>query len=763
MSYELVITEKPSAGKKIADSLADSKATKRSVNGVAYYELKHNGNDVVVACAVGHLYTLEQKNKGKTGWTYPVFDIKWIPSYEKKGSEYTRKYLDVISKLAKKAKSFVVATDYDIEGEVIGLNVVRFACNAKDAKRMKYSTLTKDELISSYENANKHLDWGQARAGETRHFLDWLYGINLSRALTLSIKNGTGRYKIMSSGRVQGPALKIVVDKEKDILKFVPKPFWEIDMKYQKGRKHLTANHKTEKFWKKDDADIVLKNTKGHDARVAKISTKEQKHPPPFPFDLTTLQTEAYRCFGMPPKRTLEIAQELYIAGNISYPRTSSQKLPPSIGLKKIISSLAKSSIYGKFASRLLADGTLKPNEGPNSDPAHPAIFPTGILPGSLAQQQSKVYDLVVKRFFSTFGEWAKRETLTVNFDVNKEPFITKGSKTTYKGWYEFYDPYVKLDEVELPDFTVDEVCKVLEVKQHEKETQPPKRYTEASIIKELEKRGLGTKATRAAIVDALYERKYITTKPMGATDLGIKTVNILHKYCPQILEEELTRDIEDDMEEIRNKDTNESKVIEKAEKVLTEVLNTIKTKEKTIGKELGDATFEMEKKMNTLGECPVCHKGNLVIKRGKYGRFVACDRYPDCTATLKIPQQGMIKPLGKVCEHCGYPVIRIGKEGGRPRELCVNPNCKSKQIQDSEIKHEAKEIVNGSVEKECPKCGNPLILRTSLYGKFLGCSTFPKCKYMESIKDGPLKEDFSSKSKKSKGTSSKTSKRTKK
>ena len=741
MAYQLIITEKPSAAKKIADALADGKVEKKSQDKVPYYKLKRGGKDIMVACAVGHLYNLEQNDKN--GWTYPVFDIKWVPSYENKGSEFTRKYLSMIRKLAKDADTLIVATDYDIEGEVIGLNIVRFACGAKDAKRMKYSTLTKDELIQSYENAAKSLDWGQARAGETRHKLDWIYGINLSRALTLSIKNSTGRYKIMSAGRVQGPALKTVVDREKEIQKFKPKPFWEIELQYKKSRKKLSAMHKKDKFWDEKEADSSVRNAKGHDAIVSSISTSEKKHPPPTPFDLTTLQTESHRCFGIPPKRTLEIAQELYTGGYISYPRTSSQKLPPSIGYRKILSALAKSKDFSQLVSMLLEKGSLKPNEGKASDPAHPAIFPTGILPNGLASQQSKIYDMVVKRFIATFGDWATRETLTIELDANKEIFITKGSKTKEKGWYTLYEPYVKLEETELPAFEKGESLTVVDVIKHSKETQPPKRYTEASIIKELEKRGLGTKATRAAIVDSLVQRKYITEKPVAATELGIKTCDVLHKYSPKILEEEMTREFEEEMEKIRGEKTSGDRVLKKAENVLTEVLEHVKEKEKAIGKELKSANEEMERKLNTLGKCPKCGEGELVIKRGKYGRFVACNRYPDCKATVKIPQTGVVSPTEKECEKCGFPIIRIGKPGKRQRELCVNPDCPTKKIADKEVRHEAAEIKAGQVEKECPKCGSKLVIRTSVYGKFLGCSSFPKCKHMEPLKDGPLKEDF--------------------
>ena len=201
--YQLIITEKPNAAKKIADALADNKATKKSTRDkVPYYELTHEGKKIVVVCAVGHLYGLQQKS-GKRA-DYPVFDIDWEPTADiSKKSAFSRKYLMNIKRLAKDANDFVVATDYDIEGEVIGLNVVRYACKQKDAKRMKFSTLTKEDLVKAYENASSHLDWGQAQAGEARHKMDWFFGINLSRALTASIK-ATGSFKLMSTGRVQG-------------------------------------------------------------------------------------------------------------------------------------------------------------------------------------------------------------------------------------------------------------------------------------------------------------------------------------------------------------------------------------------------------------------------------------------------------------------------------------------------------------------------------------------------------------------------------
>jgi DNA topoisomerase-1 len=748
MAYELIITEKPSAAKKIADALSNSKPIVERNNGVSYYKITHGKKDIVVACAVGHLYSLTEKNKN--GWTYPIFDIEWKPTYEiNKSSSYTKKYLQTIQKLAKDADSYTVATDYDIEGEVIGLNCVRFACKKKDARRMKFSTLTKPDLVKAYSAVNPTLDWGQANAGETRHFLDWLYGINISRALTLSIKNSIGRFKVLSSGRVQGPALKIIVDKEKEIQKFKPDPFWQIELKAKKSKTILNALHEKDKIFEKNVAQSIFEKSKQVEIVVVKdIKETEINQQAPTPFDLTTLQTESYRVFKITPKDTLAVAQELYTSGYISYPRTSSQKLPKEIGYMNIMNMLVKQSEYSSLVSSLLSKNkNPTPRNGKKDDPAHPAIYPTGIIPENLNPREKKVYDLIVKRFLATFGDSAKRATMTVLLDCNTEIYVCKGTKTTYAGWHEYYNPYVKLEEIELPELVLNEELKIKSLNLLEKETQPPRRYTEASIIKELEKRGLGTKATRAAIVDTLFQRGYVQGKALEATKLGISMVDILEKYVPDIVSEELTRDFEVKMESIREKKTTGSDVLTSAKGILTNILDNIRKKEKEVGKELGSANVDTEKEKNTLGSCPECKEGNLVIKRSKFGRFVACDKYPDCKTALKIPQSGTIKAVKKECEKCGYPLVKIGSGRKGSRELCLNPKCPSKQIQDSEIKKEVKEIVKGDVEKECPLCKKgKLVLRSSIYGKFFGCSNYPKCKYVEQLKDGPLKEDFENK-----------------
>ncbi|MEK6826319.1 MAG: DNA topoisomerase, partial [Nanoarchaeota archaeon] len=362
--HELIICEKPSAALKVAQALANGSLKKHSIDKVYFYEIKKNNKTIFVASAVGHLFVLAEKNK--KGWTYPVFDIAWKPAYEaRKKADFTKKYYDVLYKLSKDADSFVIACDFDIEGSLIGYNCLRFIAQKKDAKRMKFSTMTKEDLLNAYENLSNHLDFPQIESGETRHILDFFYGISLSRALTLSIKEA-GSFKIMSIGRVQGPALALLSKRELEIKKFKPEPYWEIELITDK----LSAFHEKGKFNDKNQAADILKNIKGKPAIVNSIKRTIKIQKPPHPFDLTSLQIEAYKQLGFTPKQTLQLAQNLYIAGFISYPRTSSQKLPLSLGYKKILDKLSKRSGFAKLIKTL--PKKLTPNEGKKTDSAHP-------------------------------------------------------------------------------------------------------------------------------------------------------------------------------------------------------------------------------------------------------------------------------------------------------------------------------------------------------------------------------------------------------
>ncbi len=720
---ELIIAEKPKAAQMVANALADGKPVKKSFAGAPYYELKRGKKSIVVGCAVGHLFGVGEKVEGKkAGWSYPVFNTEWRPVYDiDRSAAFSKKYVNALKSLCKGADSFVVATDYDIEGETIGLNIIRFICKKKDARRMKFSTLTKGDLVKAYDSASPHIDWGLANAGITRHLLDWYYGINLSRALTASIKKA-GFFKILSIGRVQGPALKIIADREKEIRAFKSEPFWLVELKAGHKNGDFSAGHEKDKFWKKDEAESVVSNANGKDGVIKQVQESEFMQPAPFPFDLTTLQTEAYKCLGINPKETLEIAQDLYTSGYISYPRTSSQKLPPAIGFSGIMKNLAKQKQYAELCAELLKKD-LKPNDGKKTDPAHPAIFPTGISPKKIDGRTARVYDLIVRRFLATFAEPAVRQTVTISVDINSEIFIAKGTTTVEKGWHRFYGEYARMKEEELPKVGQGSEIKNNGISMHDRETQPPKRYTPASIIRELEKNNLGTKATRSEIIDTLYKRGYITGQRVEATDLGIQTIETLQKYCPEIVDTELTRHFETEMEEIQEEKKTGESVLEEAKGVLTKILDGFRKKEKDIGAELITATRESEDKANTVGRCMVCD-GTLMIKRGKFGKFIACSKYPDCKAVFKLPSTGLAKVTGEVCNDCSHPVILIIKKAKKPQSVCISPLCPSKQIK------------NDFKEKPCPKCKEgTVVMKMSIYGPFLACNRFPKCRYTERLK----------------------------
>jgi len=679
--YILVICEKPQAAMKIAFALAENAPLKKNIAGVPYWEIERDGKKFIVASAVGHLFGLAEKEKTQK---WPVFEIEWKPIMS-----FARKYANVLSYLAKNASQFIIACDYDIEGELIGFNILRFICKQQDALRMKFSTLTKPDLIDSYKNILEHIDFGQAYAGETRHYLDWLYGINLSRALMEAIKMA-GSYRIMSIGRVQGPALALVVQREKEIMAFKPRPYWQVFLLLDK---HEIEVKYGKDIFKKSEAEKFLE-LKGKKAEAKTIKEEKELWPLP-PFDLTTLQLEAYKFFGFSPAQTLAIAQNLYLQGLISYPRTSSQKLPLTIGQRRILEKLKVFySKYVELATR------KKPVEGKKTDPAHPAIFPTGEEPEKLSLQEKQLYDLIVRRFIACFCDNALIEQKKIVVKADKKEFFTEGSRILKKGWLEVY-PH-KTEERILPD--IQGKVTIKDVRLEEKETEPPKRYSAASLVSELEKRELGTKATRAIIVDTLYKRGYIIGRAIEATKIGMSVNEALEKNCPLILDENLTRKFEEEMNKLLEEKSREKmlkekeKIIEEAKSVLLKISELFKKHEKEIGSELLKAHREVQeqaRKANTLFKCPVCKEGDLVILRSRKGkRFAACNNYPECKTTFALPQFGLIKLSDKKCE-CEWPILLLIRKGKPPWQFCLNPVHYSKEkekIDNKEKKVKAKD-----------------------------------------------------------------------
>lgn len=707
----LIIAEKPNVAKKIAYALAEGKPIRKSMNKVPYYELMRDGERIMVAPAVGHLYTLAPKIKV---YGYPIFDIDWVPVYSaEKGKNYVRDYVKTLATLAKQADEFVVACDYDTEGEVIGYTALKYACGVEPskAKRMKFSALTRKDLIRAWYNLEPTINFGMADAGITRHVLDWYWGVNLSRALSSALRRASGKWMVLSTGRVQGPTLKFLAEREQEIANFKPTPYWVIKMVLEKNGEKYTATYEKERILDENEAKRIVEEAKRGPAFVEKIEVKQQQRKPPYPFDLGTLQREAYSAFKYSPKKTLEIAQRLYEKSLCSYPRTSSQKLPKNLNFRNILQNLAKMPEYKPHAHELLGKGVLKPVEGKKDDPAHPAIYPTGEIPkpGDLSKDERNVYDLIVRRFLSAFADPAIRETMKVVINSNSHRFILNGARTLKEGWLRIYGKYVRFDEVILPAFKEGEAVKVVQIKREKKKTKPPARYSPASVIKKMEDLGIGTKATRAQILETLYSRGYIEGKrKIKVTPLGMKVVDALERSVPSIVSVELTRSFEEKMEEIMRRKIEKERVIENAREQLIKILKEFKERELEIGKALLEKLIDDDKKPGSkrgkakelspeeqeeikagaegmrkkveplvVGKCPKCG-GNLVVRynRRTGKRFVGCSNWPNCNVTYPLLQRGEIIPTGKVCPECGNaPIVKI-REGSREYEVCLDIEC---------------------------------------------------------------------------------------
>ena len=668
----LIVAEKPSVALRLAIALGNNAQRRINLNGVNYYEIDDSKGKIYIAAAVGHIFTIRQADEKKG---YPVLKVEWAASYEVgKNSYYTKKYLDVFKILAKRCDSYINACDFDIEGTVIGTNIIKFLGGDLEhkARRMKFSTTTIPDLKNAYENLMP-LDMNNFYAGEVRHMLDWLWGINLSRALTSALA-GTKFVRSLSIGRVQGPTLAMLAKRELEISKFVSKPYWNLLALIKEIE---FANSRGDIFDSKEAAN-ALEHTNSNlkNALVENMETTEQLIRPYPPFDLTALQLESSRVLRLDPSVTLATAQSLYERAYISYPRTSSQKLPPTLGLSKVIGELAKNPTYEKFAKKLISENRYRPNEGMKTDEAHPAIYPTGVMPKNLTDIESKLYDLIVKRFLACFAAYAKVGRSKITVAIGNEKYTANGTTIIEKGWYEFYE-YGSAKEKMLPEFKKGANVIVSKAYMVELQTQPPKRFGKAGLIAELEKRRLGTKATRASIIDTLFKRDYIEGASIKVTEFGMSVYNALNENSNMIVNEDTTKRLDEDMEMISEGKKKPEEVIDEGKQMLLEALNLFDKNKEKIKEEMQKGIVDTEVPM---GKC-LKDGGDLVIKRSRIGKqFVACNNYPKCTQTYSVPQNALIVPTGKICEHCHTPIVKVIRKGKGVFEIDLDPDCITKQ-----------------------------------------------------------------------------------
>ncbi len=686
MSRIMVISEKPTAADRIAHALDESHAPRLVKKGkVSYYECKRDGDSLFVVYALGHLFELKQVEKG---WTYPRLATRWVPKYEvDKKAAATKPVINLIKRLSREIDEFIVATDYDIEGSLIGYLTLKYACSADPhkAKRMRFSTLTGEDLERAYSGVLDTLDFPMIESGCTRHQIDWLYGINLTRALTLAIKRTSGWFKIVSTGRVQGPVLSFVAEREREINSFVPIPFWTIEAKGSFDGRELKLEYSQKRIGIHQESLSIVQHLDQKELVVTRIKRSKNVLKPPIPFNLSGLQSEAYRHFGFKPSRTLVLAQRLYLDALISYPRTSSQKIPSSIDTKKILHDLGAQRAYSKLVDIVIQEGNKTPVQGKKDDPAHPAIHPTGKRPERrLTPSEKKLYDLIVCRFLALFGKPALRESARADLEYDEHVFYLRGKRILKQGWIRLYEKYVGFEEQELPPIEEGERVRIVSISAVERYETPPARFNPSSLLKQMERESLGTKATRASIVDSLKSRGYTLNDQFEMSTLGYAVLETLENHVPKILSVEFTRHLEQEMEDIRERKRTRSEVLSMAKEELLDILNEFQEHEEDIGQELVEGLQRYWREREEIGPCPKCGEGTLVIirspKTGK--RFIGCSRYKEggCDQTFPLPQKGTIVPLDKKCEFCGYQMIKV-VVGRRTWETCINwAECPGRQ-----------------------------------------------------------------------------------
>ena len=667
----LIIAEKHDAAKRIAQILAGGKPKSMRVAGVEAFQF----DDRVVLGLSGHIVGIDYP-QGYNNWQ--KVDCKDLIRAEIVVRPIQEKIISALHKLGKEADRVTIATDYDREGELIGVEALKIVEEAKPkikADRVRYSAIVKDEIIKAFQDSGS-VDYELAASGEARQIIDLVWGAALTRYISLT--SGRLGKEFLSVGRVQSPTLALIVDREKEIQSFVPQPYWEI---YADLEKELRVQHAKGRIWEKSEVDGIISRL-GPEGIITSIETKQRIDRPPAPFDTTSFIAAASG-IGLSAANAMRIAEWLYTNGFISYPRTDNTVYPPSIDLSAL-TRLFLTGAFAQEAARLL-QGKMQPTRGKRETTDHPPIYPTAALErGSLKDDQWKVYELVVRRFFATLADACVWDATSLKVDIGPEPFRASGARLVEAGW-RYYYPYSKAEEHILPPLKKGERLRVLGHSVEAKETQPPARYGQGKLIKLMDELGLGTKSTRHDIISKLYARAYVQGNPMRPTNTAYAVVDTLEKYAPTITKPEMTQTLEKDMTEISEKKIKEDQVIEKSRVMLTSVFDELTSNQEGIGESLKDG-LRTDK---IVGTCEKCHS-ELIIRRGHRGsRFIGCSGYPECRFTLPLPRFGTVVVTDKTCEKHGMNHIRIINKGKRPWDLGC-PHCNFLDWQEKKAQEKA-------------------------------------------------------------------------
>ena len=681
----LIISEKANAAKKIAQFLAEGSVKDGKHRSVPHHTFVWRGEECVSVGLKGHVlnpeYPEEYSNWQKVEPS-DLIDAEILKSVSEKG------VANAVQSLAKKADRVVVATDFDREGELIGVEALSLVFEANPAlmdhvERARFSALTKGEVTRAFDNLLE-VSRELAEAGEARQDIDLIWGATLTRWVSRATKRYGSTF--LSVGRVQSPTLVLITERERERRAFVPEPYWELEATLRNGGGPFAVHHAHRRFKEEAAARKAFENLTDT-ATVTDVKEKSATRPPPTPFNTTGFLTEAAR-LGIRPSRAARIAEDLYTDGYISYPRTDNTVYPGSLDLREILGYLKRVEGAGPHAERLLSGGRLSPTRGKRETTDHPPIYPTGNAPReALRDDQWKIYQLVVRRFLATLSGPARTLRTTLRFESGGEPLTTSGTVVTEEGWLGVY-PYARRADEELPALNEGDQVDVVEAEVLSKETQPPARYGQGRLIKLMEDLGLGTKATRPNIIQNLYDRGYVHDDPIVPTETGMAVAEALKHFASEIATYEMTAELERSMDAISEGRISKDSVVDESRDVLRRVYEHLENSEE----KFADIVWGGIREDSILGPCKKCGRNLLVKKARKSGkRFAGCEGYPECDQTYSLPQRGEIIPLGTQCDACGSPEIKVVGGRGRPWITCIDMDC-PKQQERREAKAKARE-----------------------------------------------------------------------
>jgi DNA topoisomerase I len=680
---------------------------------------KYLGKDFRVVASVGHIRDLPKSNR-------VAIDVPggFIPHYEVvKGKE---KVIYEIKSLAKKADEILLATDPDREGEAIAWHVAE-ACgfgdgerksNHTSVKRIVFHEITKEAVEKALEHP-REIDTNLREAQEARRVLDRLVGYDLSGLIWKKVRYG------LSAGRVQSPALRIIMEREREIRAFKPITFWKIwailnDLKFECSVEPR----------EKKEAERILEIGKSESWHIIDIKESKIARAPRAPFITSTLQQTASSRLGLAPSRTMSLAQKLYESGHITYMRTDSTNLG-SATRKEIESLINKKYGANYFESHVFS------KKSKNAQEAHEAIRPThfNIERAGANEAEQKLYSLIWQRTVASQMKSAEVMRTKVVANIKSAPeerprgiplglssgnfpdFWLNGSRILFDGWLKA-DPRSASEDVILPKLKTNDPLKLLNIDSEEKQTEPPARYSEAGLIKELEKRGIGRPSTYASIIKTLEDRDYVNklNKALYPTDTGDVVSSFLEEHFTTYISDSFTAEMENELDDIAMGERTYKKTLAD---FYTPFEKAVKSKEKVEKiTNLGKATADIK--------CPVCD-GPMIIKLGKGGKFLSCEKFPECQGARTIDGKALEGPkdTGELCPKCGKGnlVTREGKFG--MFTACSRfPKCKF-------IKKDEEQEKANSTGIKCPRCKTGFMTeRRGRFGIFYSCSNYPDCKY---------------------------------